>query len=74
MMLGHEAAAVDALMSQGDKDSASHGAKGSLVRVQIETQSEHTHTHTEVWKSNHRLELAHSAPRRLNPPEYIAAC
>lgn len=70
--------AVNALMTNKNKDSVSHGAAGSLLQTGAQWHDTHTRVQASLVVhlslSKHTLKLARSGPQGLNTPEFIAAC
>lgn len=70
--------AVNALMTNKNKDSVSHGAAGSLLQTGAQWHDTHTRVQASLVVhlslSKHTLKLARSSPQGLNTPEFIAAC
>lgn len=70
--------AVNALMTNKNKDSVSHGAVGSLLQTGAQWHDTHTRVQASLVVhlslSKHTLKLARSGPQGLNTPEFIAAC
>lgn len=71
--------AVNALMTNNNKDSVSHGAAGSLLQPGAQWHDTHTrvqplYSSISLSLSRHTLKLARCGPGGLNTPEFIAAC